>query len=63
MQNVVELRTQLSDVFADLRAGKIKPSEAAQLSNLAGKMISSAKVQLEYASQRQVKPNIPFLGG
>jgi hypothetical protein len=42
-----ELRAELAQVFAQLKAGEIKHTEAAELANLAGKMIASAKVQAE----------------
>ena len=61
MKNVDELRGQLADVFAQLRAGTIKPGEAAELANLAGKMIGSAKVQVEYYALRKEMPTIEFL--
>jgi hypothetical protein len=61
VNNVNELRTELADVFQKLRAGSIKPGEAAELANLAGKMISSAKVQVEYFALRKEQPNIQFL--
>lgn len=61
MQNCDELRTELSDVFAKLRSGEIKPGEAAELANLAGKMIGSAKVQVEYYALRKEAPTIKFL--
>ncbi len=61
MNDVNELRTELADVFQKLRAGSIKPGEAAELANLAGKMISSAKVQVEYFALRKEQPNIQFL--
>jgi hypothetical protein len=61
VNNVNELRTELADVFQKLRAGSIKPGEAAEMANLAGKMISSAKVQVEYFALRKEQPNIQFL--
>lgn len=61
MKNVDELRGQLAEVFAQLRAGTIKPGEAAELANLAGKMIGSAKVQVEYFALRKESPRIAFL--
>ena len=61
MKNVDELRTGLSEVFEKLRAGEIKPKEAAELANLAGKMINSAKVQVEYYALRKEQPYISFL--
>ncbi len=48
MQNCDELRAELASTFAKLKAGEIKPTEAAELANIAGKMIGSAKVQVEY---------------
>ena len=61
MKNVDELRGQLAEVFAQLRAGTITPGEAAELANLAGKMIGSAKVQVEYYALRKEAPTIEFL--
>ncbi len=61
MNNAHNLRTELADVFAKLRAGEIKPNEAAELANLAGKMISSSKVQVEYYALRKEAPHIPWL--
>ncbi len=61
MNTASELRTELAAVFAQLKAGTIKPSEAAELANLAGKMISSAKVQVEYYALRKESPTIDFL--
>lgn len=61
MKNVSELRDSLSQVYAELRSGAIKAKDAAELANLAGKMINSAKVQVEYHALRKDKPSIPFL--
>ena len=61
MKTVTELRDQLAQVFADLRSGTVKHTDAAELANLAGKMINSAKVQLDYYSLRKEAPTIAFL--
>lgn len=61
MKNCDELRTELAQTFAQLKAGAIKPSEAAELANLAGKMIGSAKVQVEYYALRKEQPRIDWL--
>jgi len=63
MKSVTQLRDELSDVFDQLMAGDIKPKEAGELANVAGKMINSAKVQLEYYALRKETPNIDFLKG
>ena len=61
MKNAEELRDELAQTFAQLKAGEIKASEAAELANLAGKMIVSAKVQVEYFALRKEAPKIDFL--
>lgn len=61
MNTVSELRAELAQVFAQLKAGEIKHTEAAELANLAGKMIGSAKVQVEYYALRKESPEISFL--
>jgi hypothetical protein len=61
MKNVSELRDQLSQVFADLRGGTIKHTDASELANIAGKMINSAKVQLDYYGHTKSTNKIPFL--
>jgi 5-formyltetrahydrofolate cyclo-ligase len=61
VKNAEELRAELSQTFAQLKAGEIKPSEAAELANLAGKMIVSAKVQVEYYALRKESPRIEWL--
>jgi len=63
MKNVTALRNELADVFDQLMAGQIKPKEAGELANVAGKMINSAKVQLEYYALRKETPKIDFLKG
>ena len=61
MHNCDELRAELAQTFAQLKAGVIKPCEAAELANLAGKMIGSAKVQVEYYALRKEQPRIVWL--
>ncbi len=61
MKNANELRKELSEVFNKLKAGDISHCDAAAMANIAGKMINSAKAQIEYYSLRQEKPDIEFL--
>lgn len=61
MKTVTALRDELAVVFDDLKSGVIKPKEAGELANVAGKMINSAKVQLEYYALRKETPTIAFL--
>ena len=57
------LREELRACFDMLKAGELKHKEAAELANIAGKMISSVKVQVEYYVLRKESPVIHFLTG
>jgi hypothetical protein len=61
MKNCNELREALSEVFKDLRNKKVKFQDAAEMANIAGKMINSAKVQIYYYALRKETPKISFL--
>lgn len=61
MKNCDELGQELALTFEKLKAGEIKPGEAAELANIAGKMIGSAKVQVEFYALRKEMPDIKFL--
>jgi hypothetical protein len=61
VNNVVELREDLLTVYQDLRAGKLGTNEVKQAANVAGKILSSASLQLEYNKMVQSKEKIPFL--
>jgi hypothetical protein len=61
MKNITELRNDLLDVYEKLRAGSMEIKEAKEINNTAGKIISSAKVQIEYATVRGEKPDIDFM--
>ena len=61
MRNVNELRLELSATFEAVKNGSMEVKRAAELSNIAGKMIASAKVQLEYYGMRKERPKIAFL--
>jgi hypothetical protein len=63
MKNLRELREELSDVFANLKSGELCAKDAKELNNAAGKIINSAKVELEYYALRKETPNIPFISG
>ena len=61
MKNCHELRVTLAAVTAQLRAGEITTKEAMEIANLAGKMVASAKVQVEYYARCETQPHIQFL--
>jgi hypothetical protein len=60
-ETMTELRVRCNEAFADLWNGHIPGDRAKELANLAGKIIKSASIQVEYAGLRKEKPEIPFL--
>jgi len=56
-----ELRDELLKIVEGLRDGTVDIELAKQLSNAAGKVIRSAKLQLEYNLSREEKPEIDFI--
>jgi len=60
-RNATELRDRLCQAFDQLDSGEINVKIACEMSNMAGKITSTIKSQLEYAKLRKEKPEIPFL--
>jgi hypothetical protein len=63
MNNVVELRSELCDVFDRLKGATIETDVAKEMTNTAGKIIKSVQLELAYAALRKERPIIDFLGG
>lgn len=61
MTTITDIRNDLVNVFNKLRDGTMDAKEAVEINNTAGKIISSAKVQLAYAALRGERPDIAFL--
>ncbi|MCK5600301.1 hypothetical protein KAR91_00350 [Candidatus Pacearchaeota archaeon] len=61
MENIKDLRNDLIDVYEQLRNGKIGLREAKERANLAGKVLSSAKLQMEYNVYTKSSKRIKFL--
>ncbi len=59
--NISELRDDILELHNDLRNGKIGLREAKELNNTSGKIIASAKLELEYNSFTKTQKRIPFL--
>ena len=58
---IEDLRSNLLEVFEQLSNDEIPLAKAGEMSNTAGKIINTAKVQLSYYDLRKEAPNIPFL--
>ena len=61
MNNMTELRDELAKAYKKLKKGKTDTKTAAQLSNVAGKIINTTKVQLEYNELTKNGKKIKFL--
>lgn len=61
MTSITDIRNDLINIFNGLRDGTIEAKDAFEINNTAGKIISSAKVQLAYAALRGERPDIEFL--
>lgn len=61
MTTITDIRNDLITVFNGLRDGTMEAKDAFEINNTAGKIISSAKVQLAYAALRGERPDIDFL--
>lgn len=55
------MRNDLAEVYTGVRCGKLGNDEAKTASNVAGKIIATAKTQMEYNKMVQSKERIPFL--
>ena len=62
MTTVVEMRTELLNVFTELREGTIELPIAQELNNTAGKILNTVKVELAKAALCGEKPVVGFLG-
>lgn len=56
--NINQLRLMLSDIIRGLRAGTVTPVAANAYANVAGKVLNSYKLQMEYAKALGRTPDI-----
>lgn len=61
--NIEELRSELLDAFEWIKADPRRANQVKEMTNAAGKVIGTLKLQLEYAALRGEKPSVEFLGG
>lgn len=62
INNVEELRAFLANDLERVSSGEITPAVANASANLAGKIVQSVKLELEYNYAAGASPNISFLG-
>lgn len=61
IRNISDLIKDLSLAYEALREGSLNLNEAKEISNIAGKLIKGASVQLKYNQYMKVNTPIPFL--
>jgi hypothetical protein len=61
IKDVKDLRDELIEVYDELKTGNMGIREAKERANVAGKIIASAKIQLEYNMYIKSGNKIPFL--
>ncbi len=61
IKNVSDLRDDLINIYEELKEGKIGLRDAKERNNTAGKIMSSAKLELEYNVYTKSSARIPFL--
>lgn len=61
IENVKDLTADLVKHYESLTYGKLSIRKAKEISNLAGKIINSAKANLDYNSYMKFKREISFL--
>jgi len=61
INNIEELRLELIAAFEMVKNDPKRVPQGKELGNIAGKVINSVKIQLEYAALRKETPDIPFL--
>jgi hypothetical protein len=60
-KSIEELRDSLATVFEQVKKGEIEYKTASALSNIADKIISSARLQMEYQIACREVPSIQFM--
>ena len=61
IKNIDELRAELIKNYEAVRDDRRMVVQAKEVSNAAGKILGTIKVQLEYSKLNETKPSIPFL--
>ena len=59
--NIQILRDELIEAYEMVKKDPRRIPQGKEMGNIAGKIINSAKLQLDYASITKTTPKIPFL--
>lgn len=61
IKNITDLRTDLLQSYEQIKSGEMKVDQAKEVANIAGKVLKSCKLQLDYYRQMDYKNKIDFL--
>lgn len=61
IKNVKDLRDDLINTYQGIKTGAVSLREAKERNNTAGKILNSAKIELEYNSYTKSNKKIDFL--
>lgn len=61
INNIKELRDDLLEAYSLLKADPKRVVQVGELANTAGKVIATAKLEIEYAALRKERPEVSFL--
>lgn len=59
--NIRDLRDELIESFDSFKNGKLKHKDAKEIANMAGKVIMTAKIELDYSKFMKLERRIDFL--
>lgn len=61
INNTIDLRNHLANVLEQVASGKITPAAANAAANVAGKVLSTVKMELDFSKVTGAQPSIDFL--
>lgn len=61
MQNMNDIRAMLCDEIQRLRENKTKPADVNAITNATGKILSTIKLEMEYAKLLNKQPDVAFI--
>lgn len=62
IKNIQELRKVLCKTLIEVKSGHCDVSQATEVNNAAGKIVQTAKLEMDYARARKETPLIEFMG-
>lgn len=61
MKNIVDLRDDLVKLFDDIKSNSVDHKKAKEMNHCAGKIMTSLKIQMDYARLHKKKIKVEFM--